>query len=114
MNIGCVAANEEAARRVRELLASRNDVSERRMFGGLAFMVSGNMLCAVGADHLMVRVGRDQYEDALRQPHAREMRFTGRAMPGYVTVDPPGYSSDEAVGRWVATALRFVITLPPK
>ena len=109
-----MAANEEAARRVRQILASRNDVSERRMFGGLAFIVSGNMLCAVGADHLMVRVGRDQYEDALRQAHAKEMRFTGRTMPGYVTVDPPGYSSDEDLRRWVATALRFVTTLPPK
>jgi TfoX/Sxy family transcriptional regulator of competence genes len=109
-----VPADEETVRRVRALLAPRNDVSERRMFGGLAFMVSGNMLCAVGADHLMVRVGREQYEDALQQPHAGEMRFTGRAMPGYVTVDPGGYSADEALGRWVATALRFVTTLPPK
>jgi len=109
-----MAADEETVKRVRKILASRKDVSERRMFGGLAFMVSGNMLCAVGADHLMVRVGRDQYDVALRKPHAEEMRFTGRAMPGYVTVNPPGYSSQRAVDQWIATALRFVTTLPPK
>ena len=96
-----MAADEETARGVRDLLASRSDVSERRMFGGLAFMVSGNMLCAVGADHLMVRVGRDQYEDALRRPHAKEMRFTGRAMPGYVTVEPQGYASPRDLRRWM-------------
>jgi TfoX/Sxy family transcriptional regulator of competence genes len=109
-----LAADEETAARVRSLLAARDDVAERRMFGGLAFMVSGNMLCAVGADHLMVRVGREGYEEALRQPHATEMRFTGRAMPGYVTVEPPGYASDEAVARWIGMALRFVTTLPQK
>lgn len=84
------------------------------MFGGLAFMVSGNMLCAVGADHLMVRVGPIQYESALRRAHAREMRFTGRPMRGYVTVAPPGYASKRAVAVWVASALRFVTSLPPK
>lgn len=109
-----MAANDETAQRVHHLLSSRTDVTERRMFGGLAFMVAGNMLCAVGADHLMVRVGHDQYDDAVKQPHASEMRFTGRSMKGYVTVDPPGYSSERALERWVATALRYVTTLPPK
>ena len=84
------------------------------MFGGLAFMISGNMLCAVGKEHLMVRVGHDQYEEALAQPHAKVMRFTGRTMPGYVTVEPEGYSTERAVAKWIAVALRFVATLPPK
>ena len=109
-----MAFDEKVAQQVRHLLASRDEVVERRMFGGLAFMVSGNMLCAVSADHLMVRVGPAQYEAALRRPHAGEMRFTGRPMRGYVTVDPPGYSSEKAVAAWVATALSFVATLPPK
>jgi TfoX N-terminal domain len=84
------------------------------MFGGLAFMVSGNMLCAVGADHLMLRVGPVQYEAMLRRAHVSEMRFTGRSMRGYVTVAPPGYSSKKAVAAWIATSLAFVTTLPPK
>jgi TfoX/Sxy family transcriptional regulator of competence genes len=109
-----MAADEAIASQVRQLLVARSDVTERRMFGGLAFMVSGNMLCAVGADHLMLRVGPDQYEAALQRPHAAEMRFTGRPMRGYVTVDPAGYANPEAVAAWVATALRFVATLPPK
>ena len=109
-----MAADEATAQRVREVLASRSDVSERRMFGGLAFMIGGNMLCAVGADHLMVRVGRDHHEKALLEPHAKEMRFTGRSMAGYVTVNPPGYDSEEALGRWIAAALEYVSKLPPK
>lgn len=109
-----MAADEGTAQQVRVLLASRGDVSERRMFGGLAFMVAGNMLCAVGADHLMVRVGPDQYESSLRQPHASEMRFTGKPMRGYVTVDPSGYATASTLRHWVDTALRYVSTLPPK
>lgn len=109
-----MAADEKTAQQVRKHLASRSDVSERRMFGGLAFMVSGNMLCAVGKEHLMVRVGPNQYQDALRRPHATPMRFTGRTMPGYVTVEPQGYSTGQAIAQWVAIALRFVTTLPPK
>ncbi|MEO5589289.1 MAG: TfoX/Sxy family protein [Gemmatimonadaceae bacterium] len=109
-----MAADEPTARRVRKLLASRTDVTERRMFGGLAFMVSGNMLCAVGADHLMVRVGRDGYAAALDEPHANEMRFTGRTMKGYVTVDPAGYVSAKDLRRWINTALSLVTTLPPR
>ena len=84
------------------------------MFGGLAFMVSGNMLCAVGIDHLMVRVGPTQYEAALRRPHAEEMSLTGRPMRGYVSVKPPGYSSRKALAAWIAKSLTFVASLPPK
>ena len=109
-----MAADEATAIRVRDVLATRADVTERRMFGGLAFMVAGNMLCAVGSDHLMVRVGRGQYEAALREPHVEEMRFTGRSMAGYVTVRPAGYNSDAAISKWISTALDFVSTLPPK
>jgi TfoX/Sxy family transcriptional regulator of competence genes len=106
--------DEEVAALVRHSLASTANVSERRMFGGLAFMVNGNMLCAVGNDHLMVRVGPAQYETALRQPHAHEMRFTGRPMRGYLSVDPNGYATRDAVAAWVSAALAFVSTLPPK
>jgi TfoX/Sxy family transcriptional regulator of competence genes len=109
-----MAADEKTVRRVRGVLASRTDVTERRMFGGVAFMVSGNMLCAVGAEHLMVRVGPTLYEAALRRPHARPMRFTGRTLRGYITVAPSGYSSARALADWIATAIAFVTTLPPK
>jgi len=106
--------DERVAARVRRALARTPNVTERGMFGGLAFMTDGNMLCAVGGDHLMVRVGPEQYESALREPHAHDMRFTGRPMRGYVTVDPPGYETQEALAAWVSKARAFVSALPPK
>jgi TfoX/Sxy family transcriptional regulator of competence genes len=109
-----MAADPKIANQVREFLVARNDVTARNMFGGTAFMVSGNMLCAVGSDHLMVRVGQAAHESALRRKHAHEMRFTGRSMAGYVTVDPPGYRSPQALHTWLRMALDFVGTLPPK
>jgi len=109
-----MAADELTAQRVRALLASRPDVTERRMFGGVAFMVAGNMLGGVNKDHLMLRVGPDQHAEALRQPHAGPMDFTGRPMRGYVTVRPEGYAADADLERWVETALAFVTTLPPR
>ncbi|MBW3669776.1 MAG: TfoX/Sxy family protein, partial [Actinobacteria bacterium] len=71
--------DEGLAQRVRELLEDGPDASERKMFGGLAFMLGGNMCCGIVGDELMVRVGPDGYEAALARPHAREMDFTGRA-----------------------------------
>ena len=109
-----MAFDERTAGQVRQLLATLKDVTERKMFGGLAFMVGGNMLCAVGRDHLMVRVGEAGYETALAQPHAQEMRFTGRTMRGYVTVAPAGYTTREALQSWLQAALSFVGTLPRK
>lgn len=109
-----MAPDIATVQRVQTRLFSRADVTQRQMFGGMAFMVAGNILCAVGADHLMLRVGPDQYKAALHQPHAHEMRFTGRSMRGYVMLEPPGYTSDDDLDRWIAMALEYVLTLPPK
>ncbi len=84
--------DEEAAARVRRILSGRSDVVEKRMFGGLCFMVNGGMCCGLTNAAFMVRVGPDQYEDALAQPHVRPMDFTGRPLAGLVYVDPSGYS----------------------
>jgi len=108
-----VAYDEGLAERVRELLAMRVDVSERAMFGGLAFMVGGHMACGITGDDLMVRVGKERYDDALRQPHAREMDFTGRPMTGYVYVDAAG-TADDALRDWVERGVAFVATLPAR
>jgi TfoX/Sxy family transcriptional regulator of competence genes len=109
-----VAFDKKVVDRVRRFLESKGDVTERKMFGGVAFMVRGNMICAVGKDHLMVRVGSAEYEAALRMPHAHEMRFTGRPMRGYVTVDPAGYETSKGLSDWLQKAVFFVCTLPPK
>ncbi len=106
--------DEALVKRVRTAMASRTDVSEKRMFGGIAFMVSGHMACGVAGEELMVRVGPGAYEEALRLPHAQEMRFTGRPMRGFVMVRPEGVATAKAVAPWVERCLAFVSTLPPK
>ncbi|MEZ4425988.1 MAG: TfoX/Sxy family protein [Gemmatimonadota bacterium] len=102
------------AERIRDVLAERHDVVEKRMFGGIAFMVSGHMCCGVATEDLMVRVGPDRYAEALAHPHAREMDFTRKPLKGYVYVAPAGLETDEALARWVGLGLAFVETLPPK
>jgi len=109
-----VPFDQKVADRVRLFLRSKGEVTERKMFGGVAFMVRGNMICAVGKEHLMVRVGPSEYEAALRAPHAHPMRFTGKPMRGYITVDPAGYETSSGLGFWLQKALAFVGTLPLK
>ena len=82
-----MAFNAEIADRVLKVLEGREGLTERKMFGGIAFMLNGNMCCGETNDDLMVRVGADGLEDALDQPHARPMDFTGRPMKGFVFVD---------------------------
>ncbi len=96
------------------MLARQSGVVERKMFGGLAFMVHGNMCCGIVGDELMLRVGVKQYEDVLTNPDARPMDFTGRPMRGMVYISSSGFGSDESLSRWVDRALDSVNTLPPK
>ena len=109
-----MAYNEDLADRVRGTFAGRKGVAERKMFGGLTFMVSGHMCCGVTGDLLMVRVGADGFDDALAQPHARPMDFTGRPMAGFVYVEPQGTQSADHLGKWIRRAEAFVDSLPPK
>lgn len=109
-----MAYNEELALRVRQALGQQDGVTERKMFGGLCFMAHGNMLGGVMDDEIIVRVGADRYEDALKQPYAREMDFTGRPMRGFVVVALEGIASDEDLNEWVQRGVRFATSLPPK
>jgi TfoX/Sxy family transcriptional regulator of competence genes len=109
-----LAYDETLAQRIRELMADRHSVVEKRMFGGIAFMLRGNMCCGIVRDDLMVRVGPERHEEALAQPHARPMDFSGRPMRGMVYVGPEGCRTDEALKRWVEQGLNFAATLPPK
>jgi TfoX/Sxy family transcriptional regulator of competence genes len=106
-----MAFDPDLAQQVREALAGKRGVVERKMFGGLAFMMRGNMCCGVSGNDLMVRVGLERYEDALARPHARPMDFTGKPLRGFVYVGPDGHDDLKA---WVARGLAFVRTLPPK
>jgi TfoX/Sxy family transcriptional regulator of competence genes len=109
-----MAYDENLARRMRAALAGEPDVGERKMFGGLAFMVRGNMCCGVIKDEMMVRVGKDLHDEAMARPHTRVMDFTHRPMPGMVYVEKPGFESDADLKEWIDLGLRFNRTLPAK
>ena len=89
-----MAFDEGLAERVREALRDRRDLTEKKMFGGLCFLLGGNMCCGIVGDELMLRVGPEQYEPVLARPHAREMDFTGRALRGMVYVGSAGLAED--------------------
>jgi hypothetical protein len=101
--------DEKLAARIRTLLDSNPGLSERKMFGGIAFMINGNMCCGVSGE-----VGVADYEAALAQPHARPMDFTGRPMKSMVFVGPGGTRSRKSLSAWVDRARAFVSSLPPK
>ena len=106
--------DEKLATRVRQALGPRDDVVEKKMFGGLCFMVNGAMCCGLTPTDLMVRVGPDQYDAALAEPHARPMDFTGRPLKGMVYVAPAGLRTQAALASWVARGVAFVASLPAK
>ena len=109
-----MAYAENDGDRVREALGDRDDVVEKKMFGGLCFMVSGHMAVGLTAAELMVRVGPDDWEKALEEPHAREMDFTGRSMKGFVFVDPAGWRTRSELERWVRWGVAHAESLPPR
>ena len=108
-----MAFDEALADRVREVLAARPELSERRMFGGIAFMLAGNMCCGVIGEDLMVRLG-DDGEAALAEPHTRPMDFTGKPMKTTIYVDPEGTARDDDLAKWVEAGADYAASLPPK
>ena len=106
--------DEGLAERLREVFFDRPDVTEKKMFGGIAFMLRGHMCCGIVKETLMARVGPDQYQSALKRPHAREMDFTGKPMKGFVFVNPEGFEDDDELHDWVSLCENFVGALPPK
>lgn len=109
-----MAYDEGVAERVRSVLDGHAGVSEQRSFGGLAFLLNGNMCCGVLNDELVVRVGPDAYDDAVTRSHARPMDFTGRPMRGWVYVAPDGFSEDAELDGWVVLGVEFASSLPAK
>lgn len=102
------------ASRVREVLSARNDVTEKKMFGGLCFMVAGHMCCGLAANRFMVRVGPEEYAAALALRHARPMDFTGRPLTGFIYVAPEGLKTKRDLARWIGMGLDYVESLPAK
>lgn len=109
-----MAYDEGVAERIREVFDGRDDIVEKKMFGGIAFMHRGNMCCGIVDDVLMARVGPKPYADALGRVHAREMNFTGKPMKGFVYVDPAGFAEDAELRDWIARCEAFSGSLPTK
>ena len=109
-----MAFDEALAVRIRAVLKDRNDVVEKQMFGGVAFMVRGHMSCGIVGSSLMVRVDPTDAEALLREPAVRPMDFTGRPMHGFLYVDPPGIAGSSSLRRWVGRAVAHAETKPKK
>lgn len=102
------------ANRLRRALSRYPNVTEKKMFGGIAFMLRGNMCCGVIKKDMMARVGPAGYEKALAEPHARPMDFTGKPLKGFVYVGAKGVADSKGLRRWVKRAADFALSLPAK
>jgi hypothetical protein len=111
-----MAYDKELAARMFDMIEAMNPPSlvEKKMFGGVAYLVQGNMACGVHQDGLMVRVGNDGYMAALNRPGGRPFDMTGRPMSGWVVVKPAGFQTDQALKEWISLGVQFALTLPPK
>jgi|SRR6516162_3665208 TfoX/Sxy family transcriptional regulator of competence genes len=109
-----MAFNEALAERIRRGLARKKGIEEKKMFGGLGFLLKGNMLVGVWKDSMIVRVGQESYDEALLEPHVREFDITGRPMKGWVLVQPEGVEADDQLKEWIKRAVNFVGKMPEK
>jgi hypothetical protein len=109
-----MAYNEKLSQRVREFLQRTPGMEDKKMFGGVGFLIYGNMACGVLRDDLIVRVGPDEYDNAQALSHTREFDITGRVMKGWVMVSPKGTSTDEDLSGWVKRGVSFAQSLPKK
>ncbi len=109
-----MAFDESLAARIRQRLARRKSIEERKMFGGLGFLVTGNLLVGVRKDSLIVRLGDEQGEAALKEPHVKVFDITGKPMRNWVLVEPEGIKDDDQLKGWIERAVKFVGKLPAK
>jgi TfoX/Sxy family transcriptional regulator of competence genes len=109
-----MAFDEALAGRIRQRLARRKNVEEKKMFGGIGFLLNGNLLVGVWKESLVVRLGKEEGEEALKEPHVKEFDITGRPMRNWVLVESEGVEDDEQLSAWIQRAMKFVGTLPAK
>ena len=109
-----MAYDEALALRIRAALPDLPGLTEKKMFGGIAFLVHGNMACGVSGENLMVRIRPDATDAALAQPAVRVFDMTGRPMKGWVLVEPAGLQSTDQLMHWVEQGVAFAQSLPPK
>jgi len=106
--------DENLAKRIESILKSRRKVTQKKMFGGLCFLLNGNMLCGINGDKLMARVGQVNYEFALKQKHVTEMDFTGKPLKGMIYVLQEGIKRKDSLKKWIDICIEFVGALPKK
>jgi TfoX N-terminal domain len=109
-----MAFDEQLAARIRTHLGKRPGLVEKKMFGGIAFLLKGNMCCGVHRESLMVRLDPAETDNALSEPHTRVFDLTGRPMKGWILVEPKGLANDTQLGRWVDRAAKYAGALPAK
>ena len=102
------------AQRVREIVEEEPGYDEKKMFGGICFLIDGNMACGILHDDIIIRVGIDNYEESLRLPNTRIFDITGKPMRGWVLVSSEGHESDEDLTEWVKRGIKYARSLPPK
>ncbi len=109
-----MAYDDKLAARIRRKLHKRRGFSEKRMFGGLAFLLNGNLCCGVHGQELIVRIAPEQTDQALNQRHTRVFDLPGRPMKGWILVHPKGLTTNEALAKWIQTGMKYVASLPAK
>ena len=109
-----MAFDEKLAERIRKQLGKRKGLTEKKMFGGLAFLLNGNMCCGVQGQEMIVRLPAEQTEQALKSPHTRIFDLSGRPMKGWILVQAKGLTTDEALKKWVQTGVKYASSLPGK
>ena len=109
-----MAFNESLAERIRHALARKKGIEEKKMFGGLCFLLNGHMLVGVWKNSLIARLGPEQGEEALLEPHVRKMDITGKPMKGWIMVEPEGVADNDQLKTWIQQAAKFVGKLPGK
>jgi len=109
-----MASDEGLAQRVRELLDEKLGFNEKKMFGGVCYLLKGNMACGILNEDLIVRTGPEKYEDSLKLPHTRKFDITGKPMKGWVMVSYEGHETDEDLFEWIQIGVNYALSLSPK
>jgi TfoX/Sxy family transcriptional regulator of competence genes len=109
-----MAFDKSLAQRIRDALARKKNIEEKKMFGGICFLLNGNMLVGVWKNSLIARLGPAQGEEALLEPHTKEFDITGKPMKNWILVEPEGVENDDQLKDWVQRAAKFVGKLPAK
>lgn len=106
--------NEELEKRIKKIVSNWKGTHDKKMFGGVCHLLNSNMFCGVHKDFLILRLGQDKSEEALKLPHTRPFDITGKKMKGWIMLDAEGYKSDNELKSWLAEAKKFAETLPEK